>query len=456
MEENKFEKDIRRELEGMKILPSEKSWASVEKRIGKKKRRRPIGLLLLLLALCISVGGYWLLHSKEQHYPGKIAEGESRIFEKNHLSKTAHPDTADAPEKAKQVDEQQKNTMQQQIFSQKQPPKKHSGNNRDGIYVEPLFSADKHEPALYREENIRIQKVAPPFSVINEKGLNQKPVDTGLVHHLETNTLPGPITHKTDKNSAGISKVGNVETTTSNSNKLQTNQKKRKWTLGFTFSAGSAYVRNSLFGIFSEEKNAAPSNQYDPGSAGGGQRPDLIPSMPQHSLAFAGGVVATRPLTLRSELSVGIRYKYFSTTNRVGSPVSNFSDYYYSNSGPKKMYRNRFHFIELPVKIEVQLTKKNQLPVHWNAGIHVAQLIASNALQFSSGRYFNDNSFFNKTQIGFSTGVDVTLFAKEKFPVSIGPSIYYGISEIADKGLYGNTHFSFIGLQGKILFRRKE
>ncbi|MEO9209467.1 MAG: hypothetical protein ABI208_00120, partial [Ginsengibacter sp.] len=64
-------------------------------------------------------------------------------------------------------------------------------------------------------------------------------------------------------------------------------------------------------------------------------------------------------------------------------------------------------------------------------------------------------SLFNKTQLGFHTGISITLFSKCAIPVNIGPYYYYGATNISGKGLYQNKHLNFIGIRSEILFNRK-
>lgn len=451
MEKNKFEKDIRRELEGMKMTPSDTSWINVERRISKKKDRRLAGLLLLLFGLFISVGGYWWLNSKNDQQVEKIAAEETHISQKSLPSVPYLPDTASNGGVFSVIKGETGTThIQKRNISKHQIPNHQSKNL-------PPWENGANLLAPAKNPQISNPQIEKSSELSDEKIFDKNPADSTLVlvqqkaddtHIIAQDIVKDSVRMTVDDHQSKQETVTKKNAVPSHG--------KNKWTWGFTFSAGSSYVRSSLLDVFSEEKSAAPSTQYDPGSATGNPQPNLIPSMPQHSLAFAAGIVAKREIGLRSKLSLGLGYKYLSTTNMVGSRVNNVSEYYFSNTGIKNKHRNSFHFVELPVRIEVRLTKANKLPVHWNGGIHVAQLIGSDALQFSSGRYFNDNSFFNKTQIGVSTGVDVTLFSKQKFPVNIGPTFYYGASKIAGKGLYGDTHFSVIGLRAEILFLKKK
>jgi hypothetical protein len=124
---------------------------------------------------------------------------------------------------------------------------------------------------------------------------------------------------------------------------------------------------------------------------------------------------------------------------------------------PSHTYRNNFHYLEVPVSIKIQINKNKKLPFFWNAGVNISQLISSNALQFKSnaGIYYNDNSMFNKTQLGLHTGLFLTLFSQQKAPFTFGPYFYYSATSLSGKGLYDGKHFSFIGIRTEILFRKK-
>jgi hypothetical protein len=107
------------------------------------------------------------------------------------------------------------------------------------------------------------------------------------------------------------------------------------------------------------------------------------------------------------------------------------------------------------VSIYFQINKK--IPLFWNAGISVSELVSSNALQFNNttGLYYKDNSLFNKTQIGVSTGLDIRLTTKQKRAVSIGPYLYYNITRISNESLYQDRHFNFVGLRSIIILGKK-
>src|SRR6185312_13421688 len=119
-------------------------------------------------------------------------------------------------------------------------------------------------------------------------------------------------------------------------------------------------------------------------------------------------------ISARSKIALGLSYKYYSLINEVGKKVDSLlspSAQYFSVSNSynsftsSHAYRNNFHYLEVPVSFELQLNKNKKLPLSWQAGVDVSELIGSNALQFeaSPGIYYNDNSMFNKTEFGLHT-----------------------------------------------------
>ena len=91
------------------------------------------------------------------------------------------------------------------------------------------------------------------------------------------------------------------------------------------------------------------------------------------------------------------------------------------------------------------------MPVYWNGGFSLAQLLATNALQFdgNTGIYYKDNSLFRKTQVGIQTGVSVRFFNKSKHPMEIGPQVHYTISNLMKYKFDDSRHILSMGVMAK-------
>jgi hypothetical protein len=243
-----------------------------------------------------------------------------------------------------------------------------------------------------------------------------------------------------------------------NAKKPSKDFQKSKWILGVRFSGGMSFLSNELLDINNNNGDYL-STPNDPssgiGNSGSGS-PSRLSVKRINSTAFIGGVFVEKDISKKSKIALGINYKYFSIINKTGSKIDSAQTAYNSTTYTNT-YRNHFNYLELPVSLKFHLTNNSSLPVYWLAGINISQLISSNALQFKSntGVYYNDNSLFNKTQWGFSTGFFATLFSQKKVHVNIGPYFYYNAFRMANEGLYDKKHFNFIGISAEILFNKK-
>ncbi len=236
---------------------------------------------------------------------------------------------------------------------------------------------------------------------------------------------------------------------------------KQHWNIGFTFSGGESSIRRNFL------ERSFPVANYNSGVPPAGiPSYSYQPSPIKSSTAFATGIFIEKNISARSKIALGLSYKYYSLINEVGKKVDSLlspsAQYFsvstsYNSFDSSHTYRNNFHYLEVPVSFELQLNENKKLPLSWQAGLDVSELIASNALQFEAnpGIYYNDNSMFSKTQFGLHTGLFATVFSRQKVPFSFGPYFYYSASSLAGRGLYNGKHFSFMGIRTEVLFKKK-
>lgn len=453
MEQNNFEKDMHRKLEGLRIEPSDSVWQNVREHIVKKEKKRRILFLLFFLLLFISLGGYWLFNSIEINQERNLAIAKSPMK----VSKpTNNPDSSfNRPaihpgilSKSDSKEEAYRNRKNKSIQDEKNIPdtKKtiSSGESR------------KDSSKATNNPESHFITVKPKYSSIeNEQVITIKPDNetTILQNEIKNDRLKNPTS--LEKNNSKT-KIKNDLLIKKQSGKVQ----KYPWTFGITLSGGSSFTTGNH-----SATNSVYSNPSSNSNSGGLPGFYPIPSELKNSTALLLGAFLEKNISGMSELSFGISYQYFSLENKVGTALFPSSAFQYLNSSGNlysgnnitRTYINQFHFLEIPVTFNFRLNKNKSVPLFWNAGINLSELISSNALQFQTnpGVYYNDNSFFNKTQFGLHTGFSVTLFSKEKTPLSIGPYFYYGPSNVANKGLYTQTHFNYFGLETRILFRKK-
>ncbi|MEO6837702.1 MAG: outer membrane beta-barrel protein [Ginsengibacter sp.] len=475
MEQNNFEKNIQQSMDGFKIPPSDAVWNHVEKKIQKKKKDKKIIFIFFFLVLFLLSGGYWIFNSTknnsqpQNHQLINVLKNDSKPTNNTDSSST-HTiiPSGNIPGNTESSIVSEEKTKTQSIVIQNKKAESVIRKNKENISVKPGF-----------REKERIVSYAQ-----NEKGINRKIIgiekedNTVDPNNLtEKNTMPGNLKEKNANPDSTIITENKINADSilknkeekliakedSSGKKISSKLKKDKWSFGITFSGGSSTIGDGPFGI-NNAVNCYTLNSSFPGSI---TNPVYSPSKIKGSAAFIGGAFIEKNISARNKISLGISYKYYSLINEVGKRIDSaifYSSQNLSSSGDLysvtnngKAYRNNFHYLEIPVSIKFQFGKSKKLPVYWDIGINISQLISSNALQFASnpGLYYHDNSLFNKTQIGLQTGFSATLFPNTKNPLSIGPYFIYSTSKLANEGLYDGKHFSFIGMRAEILFRKK-
>jgi hypothetical protein len=454
MEQNNFEKNVQQKLDELKFPPSDSVWANVEKRIGKKDKDKKLIFILFFLILFLLSGGYWLLNStknntQQKHQLSEVKKASKPINNGNSSFTKTEPATHDAvkmPDSANVPEEKIKTESiiiqsKAEVANQKLPGSKTGMRER------------KQAILLSKNENEKVENKNKLSIEADSKPTADNEIIIGKENIAKTDSVLDK------KESAEDSSENKIQTIAKKEPQKTIKKKKDHWNFGITLSGGTSMInKNSSF------RNSA-FFVYDPGSYSNGGILSYSPSQINNSIGFIAGIFAEKNISAKKKISIGISYKYFSFLNKVGNRIDSlyslpqaFSSLnnVYSSAVNLKTYRNNFHFIELPISIKFQLNNNSSLPIFWNAGINISQLISTNALQFNSGGlYYSDNSFFNKTQFGLSTGISATLFAKGKRPFNLEPYFYYSATSLASKGLYNKKQFSFIGLRTEILFRKK-
>jgi hypothetical protein len=448
MEQNKFEKEVQQKMDELKIHPADSVWEKIEARIEKKKHSNR-GLGLLLLFFIFLAGGYLLWNTSHRSItetnnsginspekkPGKISSENN---------KTVQPETNFNPGSITQPGNATANTR----------VKKSVNKNPSQYYKLPANK--KINPGENTIVTFRQIKVTDDISEeIKAKIVDEQPQEN--VKNIEElkdstykNTEPGILPKSILK--ATIAKIKDTSKQALITSESTKHTKKAKWKVGILFSGGISKVGNSFL---NEDKSAAVS---DPNLSIAAPAPGIVlqPSATKAGFGFIIGTFAEKNIFSKTKLVLGINFKSFNTSNKVG--IRNATTRLYnvqSNiTNANDTYTNRYNFIELPVTLKVQIGKGKNVPLFWQGGVVISELISSNALQFdqSSIYYYNDNSIFNKTQFGLNTSISAAVFSKRKNSFLIGPYFYYDVSRLANEGLYNKKHFVFTGLRAEIIF----
>ncbi|NML21074.1 outer membrane beta-barrel protein [Pseudoflavitalea sp. G-6-1-2] len=271
-------------------------------------------------------------------------------------------------------------------------------------------------------------------------------------------------------------------------------KKTSKWSYGVVASGGGSHIsKGDPFDIFNK-KNKEPENlaQNSPttgvsGAVGfnNGAATYNKPSEISMGFSYTVGGFVQRKVSERISFSAGLEYGYYSTKMEVGTLVNSpanvrsadqqdkhVNQYYQGRNNfmansfvpmygippptETKKYTNKYHFLELPVKMHWRVNDGEILPILVDAGFTVSQLLSTNALHYDGTNdfYYEDKSYFNKTQFGMNVGVSFALFNNSKHPLWIGPTAKYQLTNLLSTKVSNGQHIWSFGLSAKMFLKK--
>ncbi|HET9434504.1 MAG TPA: hypothetical protein VFO37_12145, partial [Chitinophagaceae bacterium] len=172
--------------------------------------------------------------------------------------------------------------------------------------------------------------------------------------------------------------------------------------------------------------------------------------------------------TKRSSVSAGLGYAYYSNEIKTGvykdssfvlrtmAAQSVNLDAYYQGSQVME-YRNKYHFIQVPINYQLQLNKGVKLPIIWSVGVAPSYLFSTNALVYDTatgGIYYKNNDAFNKFHFNLNTGISFRVGKPGKLQWSIGPELSMDMTGLA-KDADQKRYFLYGGINGRVYFKKK-
>jgi len=448
MQDPEFEKIVRQKMEELNFNPPEALWKNVALGIQDKKRsRRPLFWPIFLLGLGLAGGFYFgnrgtvnqqsptgkneVREVLPKTNPEKINKNVSKLSTSNNVFNSASPSIRSQKPKIGAMPTAWQTSLhkipQIQSFDEK--------NNPDPLENQASSNSSLNHQNNIVSPDISYKKSLPPLALLS---ISQSRIYPRLASSLnDTKTFPKQ-------------------------------RKKTPWTFGLTISPGISRIEEGLFksGSVSDMSGIMlPSYNATPGGA-----VFFPPSTIQSDAAYSAGVIFQKPLSNRIALSIGVNYHYYSTLIKTGAKVGDTSYTYSFNSSPPSSfpvpslnlvstnvvyqtgntssYINRYHFIELPVSVQILLNQNNHLPISWEVGMRLSRMIASNALHYDylTDYYFKDNALFNKTQVSASTALLVGFWRQGHF-FQAGPELQYGLTNMITDNAYNKQHLIFYGIK---------
>ncbi|MBL7699739.1 MAG: outer membrane beta-barrel protein [Chitinophagaceae bacterium] len=449
MSGHEFEKQVRQKLNDLKMTPSAEAWENIEQNLREKKRRLAPVLWLPLLLLGLTAGGFLFYRSSiegssvEESAP-QVTASQPSIKKENSPSGSLN-DVASAPQvTASQPSIKKENSPSggslDDVASAPQAkafqPSIKKENKPSGNFLKDLASAPQKTP---KNNDITAFNKIPSLYLTNEKSEIIEPT----LHYPTVITayqLSGKIIDPIVKNSS-------------------------KWSWGLNGVAGVSSVSEGNFFNLNFNKaqveDVATVAMFAP-------QPPFTPSSISSGFTYSAGAFVKRDLSKKFSLSAGLNYLQLNTRNKVGSRINQrqvvnngtrgyifVSSYYTLQQDQPSEYRNRYHFVEVPVELHTRVNKSQKVQMFVNTGLAVSRLIKSNSLHFdgTTGVYYKNDKLLNRTQLATRVGLSFGLLNNTSRPIWIGPYARYNISRILQKDVSASKSFASFGLDMKLFIK---
>ena len=230
---------------------------------------------------------------------------------------------------------------------------------------------------------------------------------------------------------------------------------KSKWSIGVEASIGMSSFSKGLL-----QSHAQTAGYYYDPIAYGNNTPTIIykPSEAKQGFAYSAGIFASRSISKKLDLRLGLYFMHASTSMKVGQKVdsvravnqSNMSmdkvDGYYA-VGTTNHYTNKYGMVGFSASLDWHITRRLSL----QNGLQFARLVNSNALHFDglTGSYYEDDRLFNKNQVLASSSIQFSVLNK----ISVGPEARFALTDMLKNNVNDKKHLRYIGIKSVYLIK---
>lgn len=457
MQADEFEKKIRDKMEQFELVPNTGVWLHVATRINFEKKKRRLLLYWLIFGLVALTGAstFWLVNTKIENKVAVTGKKDGKL--QSETFKMKKSDNSRLHKFNKIHEEYQEKHFNE--IKKKKP---------EYLITEKIKSYENK--AINNTKDLRGGS-APKLNKAPDIALGKR---QSTPHNLPPHIFysPNAVVRKDDnpdkrmdlgKAPSGI----NTSAASTTDKNINTNESvSKKWNWGFTIYAGISDNLNRLPLLqdetYARDYLASPGSNVNYGNYS-------VPTLNNFgsSASFGFGLSLKKQIAKKVVLSVGLDYRRYTAVSVVGAGQSQQTTFYdsllekstsvngYYAGGNSTKYSNKYDLVELPIALEYQVNRNPNKPLLITAGISPGYMISSNALYAnpSIGIYYVDKQKYNRGQLSLHAGFSFPISGSNRYLLSAGPLLEYGITNAAKSYYNSSQHLVFAGLKANTTFK---
>lgn len=479
MHENEFEEKIREKMEQLKLVPTEEVWRKVSFDIQQEKRKKRFLFFLLFFTFLSGLTGLLLFINSDKN---QRSTNNSAIKSLNRNKNPSSPKATDtsvgnSQNNSTSIEDTDLKKDRLAIRGSNIPPRANKMSAVKGIemtkkikQIEDFdFSENKgyggagtnrKSPEKTVIQNKR-QEIKNPvfggnsttsFPLLNPSGNEASQLSDSL-KQMKNNNNPPSLTDSVPAKQvvrATDDTARPAVAATKQTGKTQV-QLAKKWRIGFTAFSGVS-DNHSLIALTPVAKVNIPNSPIQ-SSAGATTRP-VIPLSYKSGLTYGAGIYLQKALGKLFSFSGGLNYHVATATSSVGNANSSSQTFYdvglqssstvneYFIAGRSVTYRNKYHLMEMPLNLLIQLNKNKPRQLLLTAGVSPAYLVGSKALYANSGQnvYYTAGEQFNKWLFFSQAGIQLMAVNTPHFNIHAGPELRFGLNNMAKPATGTSQH----------------
>jgi hypothetical protein len=486
MQENRFEKSVRMQMEDFTLVPNGEVWKGLEAKIRKERGRRLLFFWLFAgLLLFGSAGSFFFLNSKkvlpltnapvDKKTVGK-ASPIKRLKNVNNMVITQKGLSQNNAKLKKEIVQHSTQTIEnKRPANERRSPSiatQRLAATADKVkQLDALKQVDSESKNVNMYESVDNKNLVSALPERKMEGRTELPPHKYLLSEIRKQqridtTRKLTISAKDKTEMRDTSRIlGNKAPKPSNQTEL------RKLVFGFGLQGG---LSNNISGLGIGQKSLLAVDARNSASFPSTTPPSSLSGLPTASRlqykregSWAVGVYLQKALAKRSALSAGVNYHFMSASSKVGNRVdstlnvfdtvllksNNASSFY--RSGQTTAYANTYHLIQIPITLQFQLNKNIQHPLQFSFGLSPSFLIGSNALYLNrnTNSYYREQDQFSRFLLFGQSGVVYVFKNSAAFQMSLGPTLQYSFNSFSKPAINTPQHLLFTGIKANIILK---